>query len=353
MEVTKEMIHGDIRREFKVLKAMPSLFCHDLRLKTFDRLTRKMLVGRKLDGLDCGEMYIRDRRDAPDIRVRIYRPEGQKEKLPVLFYFHGGGYISGCPENGHLYIEKFIQTRPCVIIAPDYRKAVEAPYPAALNDCWDTMTWAGERADSLGIREDRFMVAGHSAGGGLAAAVTLMNRDRKAWDIAFQMPLYPMIDDTQPDDPARHMITALWDSRSNRAGWDKYLATLRESGDEIPSYAAPARNRDYSDFPPTVTLVGDCEPFCWETRDYVEALRAARIPVKFKLFKGCFHAFDMVERECEIVREGRSFTLDSYAEYYDRYVIGSGRGMSGNGPEEGFLVKGNCPNRKHHYPKMN
>ena len=215
-------------------------------------------------------------------------------------------------------IERFIATRPCVIIAPDYRKAATKPFPAGFDDCYDTLLWAKANAEDLGIHQGRFMIAGHSAGGGLTAAVTLKVRDTQDVDVAFQMPIYPMIDDQQPHDANRYMETPVWDTELNTIGWNAYLADLHRDGAEIPAYAAPARNTDYQGFPPTITFVGDLDPFYQETLDYVQALRDAGVEVTFREYKGCYHVFDMFGQG--IAEDARAFTFDQYAEFYDRYV---------------------------------
>ena len=120
-------------------------------------------------------------------------------------------------------LERFINTRPCVVVAPDYRKAYTEPFPAGFNDCYETLLWATNNAEQLGARCDRVMVAGHSAGGGLTAAVTLKARDSGTADIAFQMPIYPMIDDQQPTDASREMQVPVWSSLTNKVGWGAYL----------------------------------------------------------------------------------------------------------------------------------
>mgnify|MGYP000573631132 CR=1 FL=1 len=111
------------------------------------------------------------------------------------FVERGGGYVHGVPEQFGAIIKDFIETEPCIIVAPDYRKAVESPYPAAFNDCYDTLLWMRDNAASIGGRTDGFIVSGHSAGGGLSAAVSLKATDTGDAKLAFQMPVYPMIDD--------------------------------------------------------------------------------------------------------------------------------------------------------------
>jgi acetyl esterase/lipase len=236
-----------------------------------------------------------------------------------MLYCHGGGYLIGSPEQFSKLIKKFIEKRPCVVIAPDYRKSTEAPYPAALNDCYDTLLWMKENANAIGADNENFIVAGHSAGGGLTAAITLKARDTNDVNIAFQMPIYPMIDDRQSTESSKYMGIPMWDAKTNALGWKWYLKNLKLQNIEIPAYAAPARNTDYSNFPPTISFVGGVEPFRDETLQYVDALNNANIPVEFKLYEGCFHSFELAAPNSEIGKEALDFTFESYAKFYDRY----------------------------------
>ena len=205
-------------------------------------------------------------------------------------------------------------------MAPAYRNALVKPYPAAFDDCYATLLWMRDEADDLGIDASKFMIGGHSAGGGLTAAVTLKARDTKDVEIAFQMPFYPMIDDRQPTDPARHIDVAGWDTRANAFGWGSYLKELHQRNAEIPAYAAPARNTDYSDFPPTITFVGEYEPFYWETVEYVERLRDAGVEVAFKVYDACTHGHEVIVPDSPVGQDGLAFTYDNYADFYDRYI---------------------------------
>lgn len=276
--------------------------------------------GKNIDGLDCEERFIPSKSGGPDIRIRIFKPLNHKEKLPAMLYNHGGGFVIGTPEISLEIIKQFIIKRPCVVIAPDYRKAMKAPFPAAFNDCYDTLLWAKENADELEILPNKFMVAGHSAGGGLTAAVTLKARDTQDVDVAFQIPIYPMIDDRQITASAKNIEVNLWNTKTNAFAWDFYLKDIRENKKEIPNYAAPARNTDYEKLPPTITFVGEFEPFRDETIAYVEALKKEGIPVAFKIYKGCFHGFDVFGAKSDIAQDAINFTYRSYAKYYDTYI---------------------------------
>ncbi len=319
MKVTKGMLHPDLQKSFTAGQWMATLLKRKPVIKLANRLDKLLMQGKKLASVDCEEVFVPSSDGNYQIRTRIYRPKDITGDLPAMLYIHGGGYIMGSPETGGDVIERFIATRPCVVVAPDYRKAYTQPFPAGFNDCYDTLLWLKNNAGVLGILERRYIVAGHSAGGGLTAAVTLKARDTQDVDIAFQMPIYPMIDDQQPDDADRYIESPVWDTQLNAIGWGAYLADLRAQGEDIPAYAAPARNQDYRGFPPTITFVGSLEPFYQETEAYVAALRQADIAVAYKLYEGCFHAFELIGKG-SICEEALTFTFDSYAEYYDQYV---------------------------------
>jgi acetyl esterase/lipase len=131
-----------------------------------------------------------------ELLVKIYEPKDrQKGKLPAVVWIHGGGYILGHPDGDDGLCECFVEEVNCVVVSIDYRLAPEHPYPAAIEDCYAGLKWTVNNAEELKIDTSRIAIAGASAGGGLTAALALMARDRGEIEIAFQMPLYPMLDD--------------------------------------------------------------------------------------------------------------------------------------------------------------
>jgi acetyl esterase/lipase len=317
MSTNKKMFDKGLRSKYWSLKLLANIVTTKLGIKLLDKIG-KLAKGKDIRGLYCAERYIPSKNDGPDIRVRIYRPKNASGSLPGILYNHGGGYMLDIPENYASIIEKYIITRPCVVVAPDYRRSPDEPYPAGFNDCYDTLLWMKEHGESLGIKP-KIIVAGHSAGGGLAAAVTLKARDTQDVDIAFQMPIYPMIDHRQNTDSAKKMDDVpVWHTKANAVGWKLYLKNIQY--DEVPAYASPALNTDYTNFPPTITFVGDLEPFKDETINYVQALKAHNIPVRFELFKGAFHAFESIEPKAAIAQKANKFQIGAFAEYYDRYA---------------------------------
>lgn len=273
------------------------------------KMMDKRFRGKDIDGLDCSEVEV-SRADGSVIRVRIYKPLHPVKRVPGVLWIHGGGYAQGVPEmSGEMYKE-LINASDCVIIAPDYRLSIDAPYPAALEDCYEVLLWMKNHAAALGIRDDQLMAGGESAGGGLTAALALYARDRGEVKLAFQMPLYPMLDDRMATESARENNAYVWNSDMNRWAWKLYLGDF--FGKDVPIYAAAGRAADYRNLPPAVTFVGDIEPFRDETIQFVENLKRAGVPVDFKIYKGAYHGFDIINPKAEISRAARDFLMQSF-----------------------------------------
>jgi acetyl esterase/lipase len=317
MKVSYKMIDKELRLIGLLVKPISRA---SLRLFKFVQYFAVKSRGAMIEGLDCEEQFIGGYENDEEVRIRIYKPLNQSDKpLPIVLYCHGGGYALTVPETSAPQIKALLDTRDCIVIAPDYRKSIEHPYPAALNDCYATLKWIKDNAEKLGARSDQIMVVGHSAGGGLTAAITLLARDKKEVNIAFQMPIYPMIDDRGNTPSAQDNDSPFWNTKLNTLGWDLYLKDLKSRNEDIPVYAAPARETDYSNLPPTATFVGDLEPFKDETIAYVENLKKAGVTTKFKLYKNCFHGFDAVVPKAKISQKANKFILDEFSYAIDNY----------------------------------
>ncbi|MDL2288194.1 alpha/beta hydrolase [Oscillospiraceae bacterium OttesenSCG-928-F05] len=208
-------------------------------------------------------------------------------------------------------IGRFVGYSGCVVAAPEYRTSLDAPYPAALEDCYAALLWLKEHGSEYGMRDNQVMVGGDSAGGGLTAAITLYARDKGEVAIAFQMPLYPMIDDRMNTESATDNDAPLWDSRANDVAWRLYLGELFGK-DTVPAYAAPARNTDFNGLPPALSFVGSVEPFRDEAIEYMKRLEAQGIPVGFKVFEGAFHAFDILAPGSSVGKEATAFLMEGF-----------------------------------------
>ncbi len=321
-KVTKAELHPELAPHYHRLRAMEALTRRKWFVRLANRLMRRYIAGQDVEGLSCEELLVPSRSEDHQIRVRVYRPLESQGPLPAVLYCHGGGYLMGVPETAGLAIRRLIATRACIVVAPDYRKSLEHPFPAGFDDCYDTLLWVRDNAASIGARDDRFVIAGHSAGGGLSAALCLRARDEGSLNIAFQMPIYPMIDDGQPHDEARYTDAPVWNSRLNEMAWKAYLAGAAGRGEDIHCYAAPARNTDHRGLPPTITFVGTLDPFHQETRNYVAALQAEGVPVEFREFDDCFHAFELITTGTQVGAEALDFLYESFADYFDKYLTG-------------------------------
>jgi len=289
--------------------------------EAFFRLARRVdrrMHGSDVPGLECEQRWVDSLDEGVRVRVRTYRSPRRSSGsgVPGVLFLHGGGYAMGSPEQFASAYRMLLQTRDCVVVAPDYRKSLDAPYPAAVNDCYGSLRWLKENAAGLGVREDQLIVMGMSAGGGLTAAVSLMARDRGEVRIAHQFPLYPMIDHRMITESSRDNDAPVWGSRHNRVAWDLYLAGL--AGGDVPTYASPALETDYGGLPPTTTFVGELDPFLDETVAYVEALRAAGVPVELRRHPGCYHGFDMIRPGAKVSRDANQFLRDRFAFAVDR-----------------------------------
>ncbi len=251
------------------------------------------------------------------IRTRVFRPEGIHKPLPVMLYFHGGGYMMGIPEMAMTFYADIIKKRKVVIVSPDYRVSQKDPFPAGFNDCYDVLLWIRDNAKELNIDPNNIIIAGHSAGGGMAAAITLKARDTQDVKPIFQMPIYPMLDHRCITASSKMQGSTMWDANINARAWKLYLRNIKG---KVPAYASPMLNEDYSGFPPTISFVGDLEPFYDENVAYVKALENASVPVRFKIFKGGYHGFEVGSPKAAISQEANQFQIDAFADFYDKYV---------------------------------
>ena len=198
---------------------------------------------------------------AHTVRLLILSPLDRKtEKVPGVLWIHGGGYQAG---NAHeVFFTRalsMVKKFGMVLVTPEYRLSKRHPYPAALNDCHAALLWLRDHAEELGVRTDQIMVGGESAGGGMCVALCMLVRDRKEVNIAFHMPLYPMLDDRDTESN-RDNHAKNWNTKKNKKAWKRYLRN--SYGTELVTrYAAPARCKGYRGLPPCYTFVGDIEPF--------------------------------------------------------------------------------------------
>ena len=226
------------------------------------------------------------------ISLRVHRPVGA-EARPAMLWIHGGGYVIGNAAQDDALCRHFAATLGIVVASVDYRLAPESQFPVPLQDCYDGLAWLAGRpyVDVAGLA-----VGGASAGGGLAAALALMVRDRGEIPLAFQLLTYPMLDDrTACRTGIDQRNFRLWNNRSNLFGWQSYTGTAPGSPDISP-LAAPARSDDLAGLPPAWIGVGTLDLFHGEDVAYAGRLEAAGVACTLDVVPGAFHGFDVVAK---------------------------------------------------------
>lgn len=228
---------------------------------------------------------------APDVALIICRPAGASSPVPALYCIHGGGMISGTARDAlgdHLDLAESVGA---ALMSVEYRLAPETPHPGPVEDCYAGLLWVVENAHGLGIDEERIVLVGGSAGGGLAAAVALLARDRGGPALAGQLLMCPMLDDRN-DTPSAHQMAGLpmWNRQANEVGWTALLGAAR-GGPDVSPYAAPARAENLSGLPPTFVDVGSTDTFRSEDVDYAERIWRAGGVAELHVWPGGFHGF--------------------------------------------------------------
>ncbi len=250
-------------------------------------------------GLDHTTIKI-PRRDGKLLSALVLSPKTPHKAAPGILWLHGGGYLSGMKEM--VYSSRavdLVKRFGAVVIAPGYRLSIPAPYPAAMEDCYDALLYLKKHAEELSINRNQLMVGGESAGGGLCASLCMMARDRKEVNISYQMPLYPMIDNFDTESSADNH-GKVWNTRKNHLAWRLYLR--KNARKTVSPYAAAARQTDYSGLPPAYTFVGDGEPFYCETCTFIDNLRKAGVEARMDVYHSDMHAFDMMRPDDPLSR---------------------------------------------------
>ncbi len=238
------------------------------------------------------ERFVPGNNGDPDVRLLICRPVKQKPGRPGIYHTHGGGFILGAPERGEPGLVSLVKELDCVVVSVAYRLSPETKFPGPLEDCYAGFSWMHKNADELGVDPQKIAIAGESAGGGLAAGLCLLARDREEYPVLFQYLAVPMLDDRtairEENDPHPFTGEFGWNRQHNRFGWECYLDAAPGS-DDISKYAAPAREADLSGLPPTYLLTGAMDLFLPEDTDYAMRLIRCGVPTEFRIMPGAPH----------------------------------------------------------------
>ncbi len=228
---------------------------------------------------------------AGELPIRIYTPlDGEQELLPALVYFHSGGWVFGSIEGHDPVCRALANHARCLVVSVGYRLAPEHPFPAAPEDCYAATRWVAEHAHEINVDSTHIAVGGDSSGGNLAAAVSLMARDRQGPTLCYQVIIYGETDYYEPGSAS--YTTYVEGYGLTRADmiwfWDQYLTRPE---DRVHPYAAPLRATDLSDLPPALIITAEYDPVRDETEHYARRLQQAGVPVQLSRYAGMIHGF--------------------------------------------------------------
>jgi acetyl esterase/lipase len=301
-------VHFDERVDPELAATLPSI--PDFDLNDIDAARQKRLAlaaARRAswvppDGVLVADHGVVAPDGRPGPRVRVYSPRALAAPVPCLYWVHGGGFVIGDLEQDDPLLADLVGRVGCVAASVDWRRAPEHPFPAAPEDAYDGLVWVATHTAQLLVDPARIVIGGASAGGGLAAALAHMARDRGGPSITHQILVYPMLDDREITASSRSAVhPRLWNVERNRIAWRHYLGELSGS-DEVPPYAAPARATDLARLPPTWLAAGELDLFADENIAYAQALMAAGVSTELHVYAGAYHGFDLLAPTAAISR---------------------------------------------------
>jgi triacylglycerol lipase len=246
----------------------------------------------------------------PNVRMKVYRTPSDRKDRPVILHLHGGGYVMGSPETMAPQCCAWAKGMDAVVVAPAYRLAPETAFPGNVEDAYAALAWIYKHAGQLGVDTSKIAVAGESAGGGLAAGLTLLVRDRKEFSFCHAQLIFPMLDDrtTIRADLSPMFGEYVWTREANRFGWHALLGQP-PGGHDVSPYAAAARADDVSGLPPTFIATGAMDLFTEENLEYARRLMAAGVPVELHVYPGAPHGFMWVQE----ARVTKQYSRDAWA----------------------------------------
>lgn len=243
---------------------------------------------------------------APDVHLRIYAPAGAQGKKPAVYYIHGGGFVLGTAAMVDNLCWRMADEQDAVVVAVDYRLAPEASFPGPLEDCYAGLAWLFANGESLGADLSRVVVMGDSAGGGLAAALSLLARDRGEYKLSAQLLLYPMLDHRAGGeaDVYGNPLTGefSWTRQANRFSWAAMQGDYDMRDDRL-GYFSPARATNLAGLPPTFIGVGSLDLFLDEDMNFAGRLARAGVPVECHVYPGAIHACERLLPDAPISRQ--------------------------------------------------
>lgn len=271
---------------------------------------RRQGVSYVLDGVTCQAVSL----PGTEATLWTYDHPGRGDASGALIWLHGGGFISGNAAGSHDFCSQLASDLGLFVVNVDYRLAPEHPFPAGFDDCFDALLWIHAHADELGINPDRIVVAGSSAGAGLAAAVAQRAHD-EGLSLAFQLLVYPMLDDRSA--LRRDLPLLTWSAASNRYAWKSYLGH-RPGAPEPRAYAVPARRTSLRGLATAWIGIGDLDLFHEEALAYGDRLQASGVACEIYEVKGMYHGADAARPDAPQMRAFRAEILRILRTFLDQ-----------------------------------
>lgn len=317
MRITNKMIDPQLRMRARLFNLLP-------KTKDDESFKKGMVKGleffkfKQPEDIAYEQFSIPRRDGETEIRMVVFKSLKPAEEATGVFWIHGGGFATSTPEQTLPIARRLIANSNAVVVMPDYRLSLQAPYPAGLHDCYDALLWTKEHASELGIRSDQLFVAGDSSGGNMAVACCLMARDLDDVQIACQIALYPALDDRMSSESMRDNNSPVVDSTMMRYVWKYYLGSLFGT-DNVPAYAAPLRGEDFNNLPPAIGFVGGIDPLRDDAVEYFAQLKKAGVPVHFRIFEGGYHGFEEFCPKANVSKQAHTFFMESYKYAIEHY----------------------------------
>lgn len=288
-----ETIHPELQDTYRKVKSLP--FHNKYFVKLINFLLKFAKKNKIYEGVDIREIH------TDGIAMRMYRPTNSAS-FGAMLWIHGGGLLIGKPVMDDRLCVQFCRSLNIVVASVDYRLASKQPFPAAIEDCVKAWQWLSDNASDLGLNINRIVIAGLSAGGGLAASAAQKIFDLGGPQPAAQVLFCPMLDDRTA---ANHQLDAVnhkaWNNKNNRAGWSAYLGHPPGKA-EVAPYAVPARRENLAGLPPCWIAVGDIDLFYQEDLAYHEGLQQSGVSSELLSLPGVPHGFESLAPDSSVTR---------------------------------------------------
>jgi acetyl esterase len=253
-----------------------------------------------------------------DITLRLYKPEG-KPPLPILLFFHGGGWVFGNLKNYESLCTQIVNLSSSAVVSVDYNLAPEHKFPEPVEDCYSALIWILENGNKYGLDPSRLIICGDSAGGNISAAITLMARDRGISPIGYQVLIYPVVDLSSFDYESFKLFGTgnLLDTEDMPLGIERYLNSKDE---RLDPYVSPILAKDFSDLPPAYVITAGYDVLRDEGHVYALKLAEAGVPVTIRCYKEFMHGFFTMDAISDAVRPAIVETAEFLKKVFDEMV---------------------------------